>query len=589
MKREDIKFKIKEILSPLKYSENEYELFLKYHLNEKIYQNEKLDLNTLYLNKIKENKDKIDKKIKTIKINKLIGALSMAPLKSENILDENVFNKNLRIFPNIKEFILIYTKENENKLEQLKRMYNGIVITGIKVDFLSGNNILDKALKNLKKEKDITKENTVIDLTLGTKFMTIYFYKLAIETGINSINWKLSQLPEYREIKEKNSYERLSRNALKRIPLSLSLDIVIEPRKENINVYEEINNSINEWNFKGVESCYRQLGNRNLELFFKELSNIYSIENLITLDYLNFYEQVEISFEKLSISLFKNLELEKLKDFVLIMLSLIIFEETGYEEISEEPRNFVWLEKIKNLFNITAGEILNTACYLFDQRENIYYYIVIKYFDNKSKNKNDSYLFFLRKIRKNILKELYPTNKNNRNLLNKIEKNLAEILFEENIMEDLDKIMPKVFKETVNSDFYLRGDILFIEKYGVSLNIKNIKELNFVTKKGFKLIRELLESLNREISGKILYGKLSQKNDRLDIDENIQRKSGRFKTNLTRLKSKIKDFNKNIRETVKKEKSIIIPDIIIYEKLISKEESDYKHKIKVNPEIYTLT
>ena len=55
MKREDIKFKIKEILSPLKYSENEYELFLKYHLNEKIYQNEKLDLNTLYLNKIKEN------------------------------------------------------------------------------------------------------------------------------------------------------------------------------------------------------------------------------------------------------------------------------------------------------------------------------------------------------------------------------------------------------------------------------------------------------------------------------------------------------------------------------------------------------
>ena len=116
MNRNDIKKIIKEHFIKNQISENQVELFTKYHLNEKIGENEKIQLIDNYNNIIKNNKQILSQKIDTDKIKTLIMFLSISPIKNkneiENILDENILNKNLKVFENIQEFIIIYSSES---------------------------------------------------------------------------------------------------------------------------------------------------------------------------------------------------------------------------------------------------------------------------------------------------------------------------------------------------------------------------------------------------------------------------------------------------------------------------------------------
>lgn len=588
MNRNDIKKIIKEHFIKNQISENQVELFTKYHLNEKIGENEKIQLIDNYNNIIKNNKQILSQKIDTDKIKTLIMFLSISPIKNkneiENILDENILNKNLKVFENIQEFIIIYSSESKQYFELLEKEYVGINFTPILADFSNGYNDIERKVKYILKDRDITKENTIIDLTLGMKYVSIFFYKLAVENDIYAINWYTEQLIAYEKNGDKDEYSIPNNKFFKRLPFTTRLKIMIEPRKENSRIYSQINTGIKEYNFSLVENLYEKVGNKNMKIFFRELKKLYSFENMITLDRDNFYNSLEDFFRELTDNITKDIIIQgKIKKFLEYMFALIYYEENNEEEEELEPRNFSWKTKFLKLFSFDEKSISDKASYLFFERDKIYFYLVLEFFKNNKREDFYSYDRFLLKMISSILKELDEPDIPKEKLL----KN-SKMIFDINIDEELENIDTKnILTENIKGDFYFKNNILYIEKFGLSINVKEYSELDFIWKKGFKLLLELLEIPDEEINGKILYGKLTNLSKKADYLED-EKEKGRFRKNLTTLKNKIKDFNQNIKEIAKKD-NIILPDIIIYQKDTYKTtEVDFQHSIKINPEIYNL-
>lgn len=587
MNRNDIKKITKEHFIKNQIPENQVELFTKYHLNEKIGENEKIQLIDNYNNIIKNNKQILSQKIDTDKIKTLIMFLSISPIKNkneiENILDENILNKNLKVFENIQEFIIIYSSESKQYFELLEKEYVGINFTPILADFSNGYNDIERKVKYILKDRDITKENTIIDLTLGMKYVSIFFYKLAVENDIYAINWYTEQLIAYEKNGDKDEYSIPNNKFFKRLPFTTRLKIMIEPRKENSRIYSQINTGIKEYNFSLVENLYEKVGNKNMKIFFRELKKLYSFENMITLDRDNFYNSLEDFFRELTDNITKDIIIQgKIKKFLEYMFALIYYEENNEEE-ELEPRNFSWKTKFLKLFSFDEKSIADKASYLFFERDKIYFYLVLEFFKNNKREDFYSYDRFLLKMISSILKELDELDIPKEKLL----KN-SKMIFDINIDEELENIDTKnILTENIKGDFYFKNNILYIEKFGLSINVKEYSELDFIWKKGFKLLLELLEIPDEEISGKILYGKLTNLSKKADYLED-EKEKGRFRKNLTTLKNKIKDFNQNIKEIAKKD-NIILPDIIIYQKDTYKTtEVDFQHSIKINPEIYNL-
>lgn len=588
MNRNDIKKIIKEHFIKNQISENQVELFTKYHLNEKIGENEKIQLIDNYNNIIKNNKQILSQKIDTDKIKTLIMFLSISPIKNkneiENILDENILNKNLKVFENIQEFIIIYSSESKQYFELLEKEYVGISFTPILADFSNGYNDIERKVKYILKDRDITKENTIIDLTLGMKYVSIFFYKLAVENDIYAINWYTEQLIAYEKNGDKDEYSIPNNKFFKRLPFTTRLKIMIEPRKENSRIYSQINTGIKEYNFSLVENLYEKVGNKNMKIFFRELKKLYSFENMITLDRDNFYNSLEDFFRELTDNITKDIIIQgKIKKFLEYMFALIYYEENNEEEEELEPRNFSWKTKFLKLFSFDEKSISDKASYLFFERDKIYFYLVLEFFKNNKREDFYSYDRFLLKMISSILRELDEPDIPKEKLL----KN-SKMIFDINIDEELENIDTKnILTENIKGDFYFKNNILYIEKFGLSINVKEYSELDFIWKKGFKLLLELLEIPDEEINGKILYGKLTNLSKKADYLED-EKEKGRFRKNLTTLKNKIKDFNQNIKEIAKKD-NIILPDIIIYQKDTYKTtEVDFQHSIKINPEIYNL-
>lgn len=588
MNRNDIKKIIKEHFVENQIPENQVELFTKYHLNEKIGENEKIQLIDNYNNIIKNNKQILSQKIDTDKIKTLIMFLSISPIKNkneiENILDENILNKNLKVFENIQEFIIIYSSESKQYFELLEKEYVGINFTPILADFSNGYNDIERKVKYILKDRDITKENTIIDLTLGMKYVSIFFYKLAVENDIYAINWYTEQLIAYEKNGDKDEYSIPNNKFFKRLPFTTRLKIMIEPRKENSRIYSQINTGIKEYNFSLVENLYEKVGNKNMKIFFRELKKLYSFENMITLDRDNFYNSLEDFFRELTDNITKDIIIQgKIKKFLEYMFALIYYEENNEEEEELEPRNFSWKTKFLKLFSFDEKSISDKASYLFFERDKIYFYLVLEFFKNNKREDFYSYDRFLLKMISSILRELDEPDIPKEKLL----KN-SKMIFDINIDEELENIDTKnILTENIKGDFYFKNNILYIEKFGLSINVKEYSELDFIWKKGFKLLLELLEIPDEEINGKILYGKLTNLSKKADYLED-EKEKGRFRKNLTTLKNKIKDFNQNIKEIAKKD-NIILPDIIIYQKDTYKTtEVDFQHSIKINPEIYNL-
>lgn len=551
-------------------STEEKELLSKYLYEENLTEKEIKQLEKIYLKNIGRQKNQIEEKIDTEKIKGLISCVSFSYGEEKEKFKENIYDRNINIFPNLDTFFLLYTEQTINTFNRIKENYSEINIVGVLVTdytFLSIQNSINETLKKLKLDKN----NCIIDITLGMKIITICLYKLAVENEIKAINWQEIQVKKYKE------------NGLKNIPFNSKLNIMIEPRRENMRFYVEINDLLEKYNFEGVESFYNRLNNEEMQFFYNNLAKLFSFEVMINLDYTVFYKRVEEFF----ISLCERKEYKRefklqVKKFLVELLKVIILNEEG-----EEIINYPWLDSFLKTFQISLDEIEDDAYFLNEYKKEIYFYFVLEYFKGKVKdNSEENYYYtkFINDIKKNILSEIDINDK-------ELEKNFMREngkirdIIEMNIKENLEAMTPAIsLKENLNGEFYFKNNEIYIEKYNLKIDINSDKRLKFLNNKGADLIREILSSPKESLGKDVLFKKLAK----YKVGESEENRQNRFRKNLATFKTKVETFNSAIKE-IGKEQGLELEDMLIYKKEKKLyEKSDKAHSFYVNSKYYIL-
>ena len=583
MIREEIKSKIESLFSTEKYSEEEFEIMLKFHLNEPLIEREQEILNELYYKKIAQQKLAIlsDKKIYT-----LVSCVSLSKILPQDYLELPIF-KSLRVFKEIKNIYLLYTNESEFNFkeisEKLKRFNINVIGKAIKNDTIDDiyTTIRDLAIKG-----EINKENTIFDITLGLKMSGIAFYKLASERGFISINWKELQLPIYNYNEKNSSYEET--NFGKRIPLTVTLELLKEPLKESMKTYTMLNEALENKEYNVVSSHFKNIGNDDISFFFEKLAQLFTFENISSLDYKKFFNGVEEFLKNIFLyPNFTDFTKERIKEFLASLLVLISFEQKDRKTLIQ--REFSWLNNSEFYFPFTyiqkqgvyfinqEADILDITTLLkyrddkliervdvediddFEEeiyyKKEIYFYLVLEYFYSKIKDKESN--SFLQFFKKSILKEFGINLSGKSDLINRLTlDDFIKIIFYKcdlESLEDYDKEdiqliknalnflnICEIFKEDPTKEIELKDYTLKILKYNIEINLLEEEEMKEAFNKRGKKLQAFAQPIVNFINSTNINFKLTEKNIyEYDIDENREKTSKGLKKDFSRFKTKV--------------------------------------------------
>lgn len=583
MIREEIKSKIESLFSTEKYSEEEFEIMLKFHLNELLIEREQEILNELYYKKIAQQKLAIlsDKKIYT-----LVSCVSLSKILPQDYLELPIF-KSLRVFKEIKNIYLLYTNESEFNFkeisEKLKRFNINVIGKAIKNDTIDDiyTTIRDLAIKG-----EINKENTIFDITLGLKMSGIAFYKLASERGFISINWKELQLPIYNYNEKNSSYEET--NFGKRIPLTVTLELLKEPLKESMKTYTMLNEALENKEYNVVSSHFKNIGNDDISFFFEKLAQLFTFENISSLDYKKFFNGVEEFLKNIFLyPNFTDFTKERIKEFLASLLVLISFEQKDKKTLIQ--REFSWLNNSEFYFPFTyiqkqgvyfinqEADILDITTLLkyrddkliervdvediddFEEeiyyKKEIYFYLVLEYFYSKIKDRESN--SFLQFFKKSILKEFGISLSGKSDLINRLTlDDFIKIIFYKcdlESLEDYDKEdiqliknalnflnICEIFKEDPTKEIELKDYTLKILKYNIEINLLEEEEMKEAFNKRGKKLQAFAQSIVNFINSTNINFKLTEKNIyEYDIDENREKTSKGLKKDFSRFKTKV--------------------------------------------------
>ena len=583
MIREEIKSKIESLFSTEKYSEEEFEIMLKFHLNEPLIEREQEILNELYYKKIAQQKLAIlsDKKIYT-----LVSCVSLSKILPQDYLELPIF-KSLRVFKEIKNIYLLYTNESEFNFkeisEKLKRFNINVIGKAIKNDTIDDiyTTIRDLAIKG-----EINKENTIFDITLGLKMSGIAFYKLASERGFISINWKELQLPIYNYNEKNSSYEET--NFGKRIPLTVTLELLKEPLKESMKTYTMLNEALENKEYNVVSSHFKNIGNDDISFFFEKLAQLFTFENISSLDYKKFFNGVEEFLKNIFLyPNFTDFTKERIKEFLASLLVLISFEQKDRKTLIQ--KEFSWLNNSEFYFPFTyiqkqgvyfinqEADILDITTLLkyrddkliervdvediddFEEeiyyKKEIYFYLVLEYFYSKIKDKESN--SFLQFFKKSILKEFGINLSGKSDLINRLTlDDFIKIIFYKCDLEDLEEYdkgdiqliknalnflnICEIFKEDPTKEIELKDYTLKILKYNIEINLLEEEEMKEAFNKRGKKLQAFAQPIVNFINSTNINFKLTEKNIyEYDIDENREKTSKGLKKDFSRFKTKV--------------------------------------------------
>ncbi len=583
MIREEIKSKIESLFSTEKYSEEEFEIMLKFHLNEPLIEREQEILNELYYKKIAQQKLAIlsDKKIYT-----LVSCVSLSKILPQDYLELPIF-KSLRVFKEIKNIYLLYTNESEFNFkeisEKLKRFNINVIGKAIKNDTIDDiyTTIRDLAIKG-----EINKENTIFDITLGLKMSGIAFYKLASERGFISINWKELQLPIYNYNEKNSSYEET--NFGKRIPLTVTLELLKEPLKESMKTYTMLNEALENKEYNVVSSHFKNIGNDDISFFFEKLAQLFTFENISSLDYKKFFNGVEEFLKNIFLyPNFTDFTKERIKEFLASLLVLISFEQKNRKTLIQ--REFSWLNNSEFYFPFTyiqkqgvyfinqEADILDITTLLkyrddkliervdvediddFEEeiyyKKEIYFYLVLEYFYSKIKDRESN--SFLQFFKKSILKEFGISLSGKSDLINRLTlDDFIKIIFYKCDLEDLEEYdkediqliknalnflnICEIFKEDSTKEIELKDYTLKILKYNIEINLLEEEEMKEAFNKKGKRLQAFAQPIVNFINSTNINFKLTEKNIyEYDIDENREKTSKGLKKDFSRFKTKV--------------------------------------------------
>lgn len=581
MLREEIKNSIRSLFSKNEYSQEEIEIMLKFHLNEVLIEREQEILNELYYKKMAQQNLAItsDKKIST-----LVSCVSLSKIIPQDYLELPIF-KSLRFFKEIKNIYLLYTNESKFNFkeisEKLEKLNIKVIGKNIKNDTIDDIYI---TIRELAIKGEINKENTIFDITLGLKMSGIAFYKLASERGFISINWKELQLPIYKYDEKNSLYEET--NFGKRIPLTVTLELLKEPLKESIKTYTMLNEALENKEYNIISSHFKNIGNDDISFLFENLAQLFTFENISSLDYKKFFKDVEEFLKKIFLyPNFTDFTKEKIKDFLASLLVLISYEQKDrktliqkefswvnnsefyfpFTYIQKQAINFIDQEadnsEITTLLKYRDNKLIEKIDVKDDFEEEIYYkkeiyfYLILEYFYSKIRDKESN--SFLQFLKKNILKEFKINLSGKNNLINSLTlDDFIKIIFYKCDLEDLEDYdkediqlikdtlkflnICEIFKEDPTRDIELKGYTLKILKYNIEIDLIEEEEMREAFNKKGKRLQAFAQPIVNFINcGKNNF-KLTEKNIyEYDIDENREKTSKGLKKDFSRFKTKV--------------------------------------------------
>ena len=290
--------------------------------------------------------------VDTSEITKIVSAFSHS--YSENsILEELPFEKDLRIFPNIKTLYLLYTDQTESKFLEYKessKYRDKIEIEGILIE--NSIEMLYKEIVKLIQDGKISKNNTVLDTTLGFKEIGIVFYRISVEKQIKSINWRETMLPNYKPVDNNKNEFIKGKGQGPRMSLVTKLNLMKEPLEESNRIYRKINENILKVNCKAVSDLYEVVGIDDLRFFYEEIGKLFNFFKMLEYneDIENFYSDLNEALKKIFKYKFLSENISRLREYVKYLARVIYRVESDCIDIK-------WLKFSNNIFGITENEI----------------------------------------------------------------------------------------------------------------------------------------------------------------------------------------------------------------------------------------
>ena len=290
--------------------------------------------------------------VDTSEITKIVSAFSHS--YSENsILEELPFEKDLKIFPNIKTLYLLYTDQTESKFLEYKeasKYRDKIKIEGILIE--NSIEMLYKEIVKLIQDGKISKNNTVLDTTLGFKEIGIVFYRISVEKQIKSINWRETMLPNYKPVDDNKNEFIKGKGQGPRMSLVTKLNLMKEPLEESNRIYRKINENILKVNCKAVSDLYEVVGIDDLRFFYEEIGKLFNFFKMLEYseDIENFYSDLNEALKKIFKYKFLSENISRLREYVKYLARVIYRVESDCIDIK-------WLKFSNNIFGITENEI----------------------------------------------------------------------------------------------------------------------------------------------------------------------------------------------------------------------------------------
>lgn len=239
-------------------------LKLYFYENNKMTFEEKLLLKRDYKNIIQEQGEKFAREadLDNFGITKIVSAVSYSQKK--DIFSEMSFEKDLRIFKNIKKIYFLYTKETIESFNKISEEMKGRNIKSFGIQIVG--NTVEESYKEIKKliySGKISKLDTIFDTTLGMKTLSTAMYRISSERQIRAINWNEKQISKY--IVNDGGIKRANGNI--HLYPTMTLNFMKEPIKEHLSIYTMINEAIEKMDYHNVAKFYKITGRDDMAFF----------------------------------------------------------------------------------------------------------------------------------------------------------------------------------------------------------------------------------------------------------------------------------------------------------------------------------
>ena len=512
-------------------------LKLYFYENNEMTPEEKLLLERDYKNIIQEQGEKFAREadLDNFGITKIVSAVSYSQKK--DIFSELPFEKDLRIFKNVKKIYFLYTKETIESFNKISEEMNGKNIKSIGIQIVG--NTIEESYKEIKKliySGKISKLDTIFDTTLGMKTLSTAMYRISSERQIRAINWNEKQISRY--VVSDIGIKKVNGNI--HLYPTMTLNFMKEPIKEHLSIYTMINEAIEKMDYHNVAKFYKITGRDDMAFFYREISKIFDLDKMLDEDSYSFYDKLEEILKKI-FNYERSYEKEtqnKLKKVICFLLFLILYED--YEDF--EKREIEWFKFNDKVFDIKEKDFKKFEEEYFEfDKDKYYYYLMAKgYFLSGKRNK-----IYLNEVVKKINDEIKADGMEEEfNNLDEItnyiyeDEDVIDFDFEKELKEETLKL---TFGETFIKIPCLEAKNNFLE-INVNLKANNIKYIpiykllevaNTERKLGSDEVRNILENRDRKL-----------------------RKEAKNPSPISRIfnevKSVIKEINKLIKEEMKK-------------------------------------